>query len=229
MTAAQRKRIGFDRFTEPQFEPYVKAIGQLALAWNSFHEVLGWTFEVLIAGAIHSTDNYKGQQVRQAWHVLNSDRDKRRLLRAAAANLTEIEKENFPDFPSDVKWILDRGDELEDMRNNVVHSPLMLISSKKRRWGLSPALGMPDYIVPQWLLGNRRALNLQQLLEKNKELLAEFRWCRDAILICRDFMVHANRSWTSARYPWPRRPSLPPRMAKKNQPRRQLHSQTAKR
>jgi hypothetical protein len=182
-----------------------------------------------VVGAIHPADHHKSPQVRQAWNALNSDRDKRRLLRAAAAHLTVTETEKFPKFAADVKWILDRADELEDMRNNVVHSPLMLISSKKHRWALSPPAGTPDYIVPEWLLGNRRAVNLRQLLLADKKLLAEFRWCRDAILVCRDFAVHINRSWTSVAYPWPRRPSLPPRKAKRNQPRREPHHPIAER
>ena len=105
-------RVAFDRFTEHQFDPYVRAIGQLVLAWNSFHEVMAWTYEIVIADAIRPAEHNKGPQVREGWNALNSDRDKRKLLRAAAANLPPAEAKNLPKFAEDVKWILDRADEL---------------------------------------------------------------------------------------------------------------------
>jgi hypothetical protein len=213
------KRVGFDTFSERPFESYVKAIGQLALAWNSLHEVLGWTFEIIIAGCIHPVDHNKGVQAREVWNSLNSDRDKRKLLSAATANLTKKERASFPEFVSDVQWILKHADALEDMRNNAVHSPLLLMSSKKGG-ALMSAAKTPDYVVPDWLLGNRRALQLRSSLLKSRQLLAEFRWCRDSTLICRDFMVHINRAWGSVGYPWPKKPSLPNRGDQKNRPRR---------
>lgn len=216
------KQVGFDRFTESQFGPYVKAIGQLVLAWNSFHEVMGWSYEIMIADALRPVDTDKGPQVREGWNALNSDRDKRRLLRAAATNLPPAVTKNLPKFAEDVKWVLDRADELENMRNSVVHSPLMLVSREKGRWANLARFG-DDFIAPEWLSGNRRAIELRNLLLKRKELLAEFRWCRDATLVCRDFMVLVNRCWGSVGLPWPKRPSLPSRERKNTRSRHPPH------
>lgn len=218
--ARRASRVGFDSFSERQFEPYVKAIGQLVLAWNSFHEVMGWTYEIVVADAIRPVDEDRAPQVREGWNALNSDRDKRRLLRAAAANLPPVAARNFPKFAEDVKWVLDRADELENMRNSAVHSPLMLVSTQKGRWS-NMGGSSPDFITPEWLSGNRRALELRTLLLKKKELLAEFRWCRDATLFCRDFMVRVNRCWGSVGLSWPDTPVLPNRGEKRTRSRPQ--------
>ncbi len=212
-------KVGFDRFTEHEFEPYVKAIGQLALAWNSFHEVLAWTFEIMMAGNIRPADQDKGPQVREGWNLLNSDREKRKLLLATVTNLTKRESESFPQLAEDVRSVLDRANELEDARNNAVHSPLMLVSPTLGRWAGIASYTHQNFVAPEWFSGNRRAVKLREVLQKNRKLLDDFRWCRDATLVCRDFMVRVNRCWGSVGLAWPKRPSLPNRGAQKTSSR----------
>jgi hypothetical protein len=213
---SRRRQLGMDRFTERQFAPYVTAIGQSVLAWNSLQEMLGWTFEIILFGTIATADNNQIPQARGAWNSLNSDRDKRRLLRAAAARPTKIQQRNYPHLYEDVKWILDRIDELENDRNNAVHSPLMLMSAKYS--AILRSAGIVERVIPDSIRGDRRALNMQ-----DKELLAEFRRCRDTALVLRDFVTEIDRALRAVGYAWPERPSLPARTAKKTRsPRKRL-------
>lgn len=214
-----RRQLGLDRFTERQFAPYVTAIGQLVLAWNSLQEMLGWTFEIVLVGTIATADNNQLPQIRGAWNSLNSDRDKRKLLRAAGAALTRLQQRTFPKLYADLKWTLDRADALEDDRNNAVHSPLMLLSAK-----YSAALqqaGIQDRVMPETMRGNRRALRLEE-----NELLTEFRRCRDTALVLRDFITEIDRALRSVDYSWPERPSLPTRGPKNSQSRRRREGGT---
>ena len=202
-----------DRFTEKKFEPYVKAVGQSALAWNALHEVLAWTFEFLLFGFVQRIDHNKAAQARAAWNAINSDRDKRKLLRGAAQKATDRELQNHPKLAEDLKWLLDRADEFEDARNTAIHSPFMIFT--KRNTFMAQVLNLPDFVTPDVIRDNPRALRLRQ-----GQLLADFRWCRNSILACRDFGSQINRALTSVGYPWPERPLMPARPQKKTQSHR---------
>ncbi len=67
-TRPRSRRIFMDRFTEPEFEPYVKAIGQLAPAWNSLHETFAQTVAIMLTGNRRDTFDDKAPQVRGAWY-----------------------------------------------------------------------------------------------------------------------------------------------------------------
>src|SRR6185312_15033919 len=104
--------------TAEKFAPYALAIGQMALAWNELHEALGVLFaKSLVVG------QERNLQVAAIWGAVTSDRQKRLLLGASINHIGEEEHRKFPRLASDVLYLLERANSLEDRRNNVIHSP----------------------------------------------------------------------------------------------------------
>ena len=94
-------------------------------------------------------------------------------------------------------------------RNTAIHSPLLAQSD-----GNVTVLGMSipvRSVAPNLWLQNPRAMKLAQ-----KDLLTEFRWCRDAALLLRDYALSLDYATMPEDYPWPERPSLPNRGQKKD-------------
>jgi hypothetical protein len=174
-------------YTDKAFTPYVTALGQLALAWNGLHEMLSILFcNVMGNGVVN--------QPLAIWHALKVDRAQREILLAALKSHT---RGAYPvDFEPDIEWICKKADSLEDLRNDALHSPL---------WAQERAPGKT--IVSAWVgLGHVRA---QKLL--NKDLLAEFRWFRDAAMLLAEFAHEVDRSLSDYMRPWPKRPAWPAR------------------
>src|SRR5580700_224118 len=178
----RRKRLRYPGaalpYTAKAFLPYVAALGQLALAWNNLHEVLGLLFcRVMEANPVN--------QYLAIWHALKVDRAQREILLAALRN--HVRGAYPTSFVPDIEWICNRADALEDTRNDALHSPL---------WAQERGPG--NTIVQPWVgLGHIRA---QKLL--NKDLLAEFRWCRDAAVLLADFASDIDLSLADYMRPW---------------------------
>ena len=100
-------------------------------------------------------------------------------------------------------------DKLEDARNTAIHSPLLAKSDSNV---LILGLSIPiRSVAPNLGLKNFRATKLAQ-----KDLLTEFRWCRDAALLLRDYALSLDfATFPGEDYPWPDRPSLPNRGQKR--------------
>lgn len=172
--------------------PYTLAIGQLALAWNDLCERFGDLFWTIMGAG--EMDRPIG-----VWNSQNFDRARREMLKAAALASSPSEIDKFPGIKNDIKWLCDRAEEFENRRNNAVHSPLLL-----NRNMLTVLMEFSDIVVPDDLRRNQRAINLA-----GKDLLSEFRWCRDSILVLRDFAALVDRALTAEGAPWPGRPSMP--------------------
>lgn len=180
------------RFTEAKFLPYATAIGQVALAWNDLHEGLAILFCTLCGGG------GIGKWLA-IWHSAKFDRPKRDMIRGAILHWTEAQQDGFPKGQKDIRWLLDRVDELEDARNNAVHSPLLLVPPG----GIA---GPIPFVITHTLSHHPRALRMAL-----KNLLFEFRWCRAATLVLRDFTHRLDRALSTAGAPWPDKPKLPNR------------------
>jgi hypothetical protein len=194
----KRKRgVGYDRYTSAAYRPYVTAIGQIALAWNDLHETLCSLFVTLTVAVDPKID--------AAWQSLPSDRAKRGMLRAAIGQMYANEIKLNPRAQEEMKWFLGQLDRLEEDRNNAIHAPLASYSHP-----IFEMMGMKERgIQPYDLRENRRAANL-----KNKDLLTEYRWARDAVILMRDYAEEIEGSWNwteDKRDPWPERPRLPNR------------------
>jgi hypothetical protein len=202
-----------DRFTEAAYKSHVKAIGQLALAWNDLHERLGEIFVVVMEGNTAEDNEDNLFQIAAVWSAANSDRTKREMLEAAVKFAPKLEGGPFPRLADDIKWLIGRSTALEDTRNDVIHAPLVSLHTTVRT-----AFDLPA-VMPNLLLQNSRA---GKLARKNSsiELSVDFRWCRDSILLLRDYAISLRLGLTVEGRTWPERPRLPNRGQKKNPPSR---------
>ena len=186
--------------TDPIYRPYVIAIGQLALAWNDLHESLALLFIELLAQG-------RGYPATDIWNAVNFDRPKRLLLKAVLRTAEHNHPTKRPRMAQDITWLLGQIDKVEDSRNDAIHSPLTFYDSANEL-----EIGK---VRPSVSFENRRALRLV-----DKDLLSEFRWCRDMSLTLRNF---TDDIWISlaARDAWPGRPALPNRGQRKTPRSRQ--------
>ena len=109
-------------YTDKAFLPYVRALGQLALAWNGLHESMAILFCTIMGGG------FVGRFLA-VWHAIKNDRVQRGILLAAvrtnsAPPLTGFSGESGERLISDIEWLCNRADEVEEARNNALHSPL---------------------------------------------------------------------------------------------------------
>lgn len=188
------------RFAEPEFQPYVTAIGRLALAWNALHEDLGRVF-CRFMGETQNDNRYWA-----VWSAIAFDRPKRVVLKSVIAEALSREGADVKKL-QDIEWLINEADRQEDRRNDAVHAPLVLLGHREPQY-----VGYPRWVIPDTDRKHVRALKLRQ-----KAILEEFRWTCAVILLLRDFADKAAVAWEKGK-PWPRRPSLPDRQAKrKNQ------------
>jgi hypothetical protein len=206
----QKRKWRTKTFTGRNYRPYVTAIGQLTLVWNDFHEDLALLFIELLSNgcAYPATD---------IWSSSIYDRPKRAMLRAVIATDWNDFDSKYPKLVPDLTWLLNEADKLEDSRNDIVHSPLVFFGNDNV---FAQQTGQVGRTVPSIAFGNRRALKLAK-----KDLLTEFRWCRDASIVLRDFAGEIYEA-VAACAAWPERPSLPNRGQKKTRQARppQAHS-----
>jgi hypothetical protein len=131
------------------------------------------------------------------WYAIKNDRAQRDMLLAAAkvdiSNLTDW----FPKLIEEITWIWKKCDEVEEARNNALHSPLVLM----RR-------GPDNRIVePAYHMGHERATKLAS----KQNLMAELRWCRNAATVLSQFTHELDQAMEGRGAPWPDRPKWPTR------------------
>jgi hypothetical protein len=206
------------RFTESHFEAYTKTIGSLLLAWNDLHERLATLF-VIALGSEH------WQRSLAIWHATRSDYGKRVLLRSVIANSPEPGPQIVhpdgsmtgarPKLIEEITWILDAANKLEDWRDDSAHTPLRYSYVADILLGGGDILTAPSIldfgqliVVPQTGFSNPRALKIEQ---NKRDLLVEYRYARDRILILRDYAIAIEFAWSAPPVPWPDRPVLPER------------------
>jgi hypothetical protein len=213
MTRPPKRMGASQRYTSPEFRPYVTALGQLALAWNDLQESLAALFWTLMNPSPMAGDivNYTPLHV---WASIKSDRTQRDMLKAISKhppafwNRSEIETE--------IGWLVDRASELENLRNDAIHSPLFSVSkSMYGGFDLNPR----EKVAPAYWLFNPRAVNLS----KRENILIEFRYCRDYAITLADYAQLIDRSLINRRGAWPNRPPLPNRVEKSSRPHKSAH------
>ena len=183
--------------TNRVFTPYAIALGQLALAWNGLHETLALLFSMIMGGG--DIGRYLA-----IWHAIKVDRAQRDIL-LAAARAAELSGSPYPKLVSDLKWICGKANAVEGARNDALHSPL---------WGARRGPGSA-LVMPITGLGHVRAQELQA-----KDLLSEFRWCRDAALVLTQFVRDLDAAISEFGLAWPDRPAWPNRgQTQKSTPR----------
>jgi hypothetical protein len=205
------------RFIEPHFDSHTKSIGSLLLAWNDLHEHLSTLF-VIALGSTH------WKRSLAIWHATRSDYSKRKLLRSVLANSPDPgPRVAHPDgsitgarpkLIEEITWILDAANKLEDWRDDSAHTPLKYsyVGDLLSFSNILSAHNIFDFqkqiVVPQTGFANPRALKVEQ---NNRNLLVEYRYARDRILILRDYAIAIEFAWSAPPVPWPDRPALPER------------------
>lgn len=139
--------------TKKAFEAYVAAVGKVAYAWNYLHEQLGMLF-VAVTGLERNV-------ALPIWYSIRSDRAQREMRRVAVDATNSERAKKLPTAPDDLKWLLDRADELAKDRNNAVHAPCSLY-----------VVGGGSEMGAVFFNGNPLAKRLM-----GKDLLVEFAWC----------------------------------------------------
>jgi hypothetical protein len=195
-----------NNFTEPHFEPYLKAIGSLLLAWNDLHERMSTLF-VMAMGLNQFARSFA------LWHQTRNDLGKRNLLKASIDNLPSSEIGERKKLVKEINWLLAVAKELEGFRDDSAHTPLHYtlpnILTLTDIFAATNILDLGDpAVVPHTGFANPRALRLQS---KGQDMLDEYRYARERILILRDYTIAIDYAWANARVPWPDRPDLPDR------------------
>lgn len=90
------------------------AIGEATLAWNYLQNNLVHLCVSLMEEGI-------GADTFPIWYAINNDRSLRQVLRSIYLLYLGEDKAGL-----DIKWLLDRCQDLEDDRNNAIHSPLWM-------------------------------------------------------------------------------------------------------
>jgi hypothetical protein len=193
------KRGRGPNYASRAYAPYALAIGQAALAFNHFHDVLGVAFFGINQSPVSGLS-----QCIAIWQAAQLDRPKRQLFRAALLHLEPISEKRRPLLRSEFEWLLNQADELEDVRNNAVHAPLMQYE-RELEWP-DDTSRIPGTVYPNIHLQNPRAKRLAK-----KDLLSEYRWCRDVAQVLALYSYDLVRAYAHKEIVWPNRPRLPTR------------------
>jgi hypothetical protein len=114
---------------EKVFAPHAREVGKLVASWNQLQERLDELFSVIVR------KDHPGIALA-IWYSTRSDLAQRQMLRAsseaaAAAGL-------FPEQAKkeDIKWLLDRTNELAQQRNDAIHAPVAFFTDQDgtRSW-----------------------------------------------------------------------------------------------
>ena len=206
------------KYTEKHFRPYVIAIGQVAPSWNDLCNRLGNLFWILLGAGFSEVP-------LAVWNSVPSDRSQRKMLRdmaKVAVRHFSID-EKYPSAADDIKWLIGEAEKLEDTRNDAIHSPLLTFPPLSGG-GPDQAPALARQIIPDFGLGNPRARKLAE-----KDLLAEFRWCRDTAIVLRDYCDRVADALLGPPKSWPQRPRLPARQRPSSHASHQTHPKAPRR
>ncbi len=171
---------------ERRRDVYALAIGRIAIAWNEYHEQLGYLFARFFTKSHYNT-------ALAIWHCLDSDRTQRRLLRSAAATHLSWNTKGL----EELNWLLNKTDHVIAMQRNVgIHAPLSALFDVDGTEKLLPVPGP----------GNRNAKQLD-----GKEVLAEYAHYELQIRRISEFASALRFKLVEGRYskgPWPTRPKI---------------------
>ena len=167
------------------FEPYTKALGQVAHAWNYFQETLGRLFAVVI--------DLDDSVALPIWYSTTSDRAQREMLKAACRATLGNWEQKFPRFEADITWLLNKANAVAEQRNDAIHAPCGIAQN-------------PDgiEIAPAYFGGNPRALRL-----KDKSILKEFALYEASAETLSKYSKGMFNALVSPSSTWPDRPLMP--------------------
>jgi hypothetical protein len=179
-----------ERYSEPEFAPYVTALGRFALAWNELQANMCELFSFAALERAPQPGDMVNYVPTHIWHAIRSDRSQRDMLEAAVLH-SKIAR--GPELQEHGKWLCDRVTELENRRNDILHSPLILWHK-----GTTEATVMPNVFAR-----NPRAM----ALAKVENLLEEIKSATEYALELSTYTVQIINALLGPTAPWPDRPS----------------------
>ena len=195
MSRPAQSAVPPDDALKAAFAPYIEAAGEVVNAWNRLHETLKDVFAAVT--------KMPREMAYAIWHSCRSDSLQREMLRAAIAATSDKEPwvVRLPEAKSDLMLLLQRASKTGEIRNDAIHAPVSLALD-----------GGKLVIIPVYFNGNPRAEKL-----KDKDIVAEFKRCRDDASILQEFAEKAVTAINFPRYPWPDKPALliPPEKQKR--------------
>jgi predicted trehalose synthase len=94
---------------EKVVEPYAREVGKLVASWNTLHERLGELFSAVLSKGHPGIGS-------AIWYSTQNDRAQREMLRAAT-EAAAAEGTVTQQARDEIKWLLDRTNELANERN----------------------------------------------------------------------------------------------------------------
>jgi hypothetical protein len=153
------------------------------------------------------------------WSSSPLDRPKRAMLRGVLNPYVLLPLlVDFPGLSDDLNWILDEADKIEETRNNAVHTALIWIGKHQAFEDIIAEHKIE--VIPDVILSGKRAMSAAKKDLRERQILQEYRWGRDACLTLRDFANRIGHALIGLDT-WPRRPGLPNRGQKKKPRSRQ--------
>lgn len=142
------------------------------------------------------------------WQSSKSDRAKRDMMAAGLETMPYEPPGWTEDLRLYIPWILKQIDRVEERRNNAVHAPLHLVADIT---GRSEPLDRVTLIRISEVLPHTWGRNARAKRLEAKELLKEYRACRDDAVDLRDFVCLIGncverRRHEQLKYAWPRLP-----------------------
>lgn len=201
------------RYTGPEFRPYVIALGQLALAWNELQASFSDLFALLnLTGPPQEGDAFS-RTPHNIWNAIRSDRTQREILRSLLTDDLPA-KWNRPKIIECIEEALKHGDSIEIARNDALHSPLIY-------WESPIIKGWKEKVAPVHWLGHPRAKALMQ--RSNPSMLGEIRLYRDRAIALSDHVREITQALTNPPMPWPNKLRLPSRPDQERALARRIH------
>lgn len=161
-------------YTAEKFDPFARSLGRVTLAWNSLHTEL---FGIFWAASGYANGLIPGA----IWNALKVDRAQRDILKdltTSKAHGISLSKK----VRGKINWILDNANELENIRNDLIHTtfaidrgaPFALHLGQHKR-GLSFEGRNPqaeaDWIFERTMLLSIYAQELSEVIRRRDETL----------------------------------------------------------
>lgn len=179
---------------ENEYSAYFTLIGHVVYQWNHLQERIGLIFSTIVAGR---TPNLALSKILQSvWHSQQSDRNQRRMLRAAIQqNALFPWLDRIPSSAiDDLLWLLKQADELSGRRDEAIHAPIAAHSVN----------GEYKALIPLTFNGNQMALRLH-----GKDLLEELSLSKWRAEILSGYAIDILAALLFSDSPWPNKhPSL---------------------
>ena len=170
-------------YSNKKYDQFAQCLGRLALAWNSLHLEL---FEIFWAVSGYGNGMIPGA----IWYALKVDRAQRDILKDLV-NSKAIGINLSKDQRREIKWVLDKTDNLENIRNDFIHTPFAMDNSK---------------VFPLHTGQHKRGLSFE-----GRAVLAESNWVFKSVSVLSIYAEQLAENVRKPTLPMPERPKLPTR------------------